>query len=154
MKNCILFFILIISAFSFSQTNKLPIPSNSFLEKVVHESNADEKYFEKYFGKKSERKLKRYSDSKDICSKIIEFSKGIIYKIDSCSETGDEVEITFPNYSKKDVIQFVEWFFKTEDNIWNKTKTKYQPKEDNVAGCYLEIKELKGKIILSYYCGC
>lgn len=150
--------ITIILLFSYltlsAQTNKLPIPTKSFIEKSKYLDDSEEKYFTQYLGKKSERILKRFSDSKDVCAKEYEFKTGIKLKINSCSEAGAEAEIIFPNYSKKDVIKFVEWFFKNDYSKWNKSKTKYQPKEDGDAGCYLEIKELKGKIILSYSCGC
>jgi hypothetical protein len=75
-------------------------------------------------------------------------------KRNSCSESGTEVQIIFPNYSKNEVIKFVEWFFKNDYSQWYKSKTIYQPKEDGDAGCYLEIKEFKDKIILKYFCGC
>jgi hypothetical protein len=137
----------------FGQTKKLPIPTKSFIEKTKKSEKLDE-YFTKYIGKKSEHILKRFSESKEVCAKEFEFKTGIKFKTNSCSEAGVEAEIMFPNYSKKEVIKFVEWFFKNDYNKWNKSKTKYQPKEDGDAGCYLEIKELKGKIILNYYCGC
>lgn len=150
----LLLFILFNSLTISAQTNKLPIPEKSFIEKAKKTDEPEEKYFTKYLGKKSERILKRFSDSKDVCAKEYEFKTGIKWKTNSCSEVGIEAEITFPNYSKKDIVSFVEWFFQNEDNKWNKLRTKYQPKEEGDAGCYLEIKELKGKIVLSYYCGC
>lgn len=135
------------------QANKLPVPSKSFVEKAKYEDNFEEKYFTKYLGKKSEHILKRFIDSKEVCAKECEFKTGIKLKTNSCSEAGLDAEIVFSNYSKNEVIKFVEWFFKTEDNAWNKSKTIYEPKE-NDAGCYLEIKEIKGKILLTYFCGC
>lgn len=137
-----------------AQTNKLPIPTKSFIQKARLQDNSEEMYFSKYLGKKSEHILTRFSDSKDVCAKKCEFKTGIKLKTDSCSEAGIVAEIIFPNYSKNDVVQFVEWFFKNDYSKWNKSKTKYQPKEDGDAGCYMEIKELKGRIILSYSCGC
>lgn len=136
------------------QTNKLPVPTKAFIEKAKYFSDFEEKYFTKYIGKKTEKILKRFTDSKDICASEYEFRTGIKMKSNSCSEAGSQVEIIFPNYSKNEVVKFVEWFFKNDYSEWNKTKTNYQPKEDGDAGCYLEIKELKGKIVLSYYCGC
>lgn len=154
-KTAFISIILLFSCLSLSgQINKLPIPAKSFIEKAKYLEDFEEKYFTKYLGKKSEHILKRFSDSKDICAKKYEFKTGIKLKRNSCSEAGIEAEIIFPNYSKNDVIKFVEWFFKNDYSKWNKSKTKYQPKEDGDAGCYLEIKELKGKIILSYSCGC
>ncbi|MBF4517084.1 hypothetical protein IRZ71_12040 [Flavobacterium sp. ANB] len=149
-----LFLILFLSFKMTGQVNKLPVPSKSFVEKVRYEDNFEEKYFSKYLGKKEEHILKRFSDSKEVCAKEYKFKTGIKLKNNSCSEAGLDVEIVFPNYSKSEVIKFVEWFFKTDDNVWNKLKTKYQPKEDEDAGCYLEIKESKGQTVLSYYCGC
>jgi hypothetical protein len=150
-----MFLVLFFTCFSLiAQTNKLPVPTKSFVDKVKYENDSEEKYFEKYIGKKSERILKRFSDSKEICSKEYEFKTGIKFKRNSCSEAGTDVEIIFSNYSTNEVIKFVDWFFKTEYNVWNKSKTNYQPKEEGDAGCYLEIKEVKGKIVLSYYCGC
>lgn len=137
-----------------AQTNKLPIPTKSFIEKAKYSDYAIEKYLSKYIGKTSEHILKRFYDSNEVCAKEYEFKTGIKLKTNSCSEAGVEGEIIFRNYSKNEVIKFVEWFFKTGDNVWNKSKTEYQPKEDLVAGCYINIKELKGKIILSYSCGC
>lgn len=137
-----------------AQTNKLPIPTKSFIKKAKYQDDSEERYFSKYLGKKSEHILKRFSESNDVCAKECEYKTGIKLKRNSCSEAGTEVVIIFPNYSKNDVVKFVEWFFKTEYNVWNKSKTNYQPKEDGDAGCYMKIKELKGKIILSYSCGC
>ena len=88
------------------QTNKLPIPTKSFIQKARDQDNSEEMYFSKYLGKKSEHILKRYSDSKDICSKKCEFKTGIQLKTDICSESGTEAEIIFPKYSKNDVVQF------------------------------------------------
>ncbi len=154
-KTAFIAIILLFSCLTLSgQTNKLPIPTKSFIEKAKYLDDSEEKYFTKYLGKKSEHILKRFSDSKDVCAKEYEFKTGIKLKRNSCSEASTEAEIIFPNYSKNDVIKFVEWFFKNDYSKWNKSKTKYQPKEDGDAGCYLEIKELKGKIILSYSCGC
>ncbi|MGL2965651.1 hypothetical protein [Flavobacterium sp. XGLA_31] len=154
-KNTTLILILLFSCLtSLSQTNKLPIPTKSFIEKTQNLENFEEEYFTKYLGKKSEKILKRFSDSKDVCAKEFEFKTGIKLKTNSCSEAGIEAEIIFPNYSKNDVIKFVEWFFKNDYSKWNKSKTTYQPIEDGDAGCYLEIKELKGKITLKYSCGC
>jgi hypothetical protein len=136
------------------QINKLPIPTKSFIERTIYSGDFEEKYFTKYLGKKSEHILKRFNDSKDVCAKEYQFKTGIKLKKNSCSEAGTEAEIIFPNYSKNDVIKFIEWFFKNDYSKWNKSKTNYQPKEDGDPGCYLEIKELKDKIILSYSCGC
>jgi hypothetical protein len=147
----ILFFNCLISL---GQTNKLPIPTKSFIEKTKYQDDPGEEYFTKYLGKKSEHVLKRFSGSKDICAIEIGFNTGIKLKKNLCSESGIEVEIIFPNYSKSDIVKFVEWFFKSDDYKWNKSKTEYQPKADGEAGCYIEIKELKNKIILSYSCGC
>lgn len=135
------------------QTNKLPIPTNSFITKAIKSDDSEILYFTKYIGKKSERVLERY-DSKSVCAKEFEFKTGIKYKTNSCNESSIEVEIIFPNYSKNDVIKFVEWFFNDGYNQWNKSKTIYQPKEEGDAGCYFEIKELKGKVILTYSCSC
>ena len=136
------------------QTNKLPIPTKAFIEKAKTLGDSQEKYFTKYLGKISEKVLKRIGNDKVVCAKEFEFKTGIKMKTNSCSEVSIEVEIIFPNYSKKDVVKFVEWFFNDKYNNWNKSKTKYQPKEDGDAGCYFEIKKLKGKIILIYSCGC
>lgn len=147
--------ILFSSCFTlFSQTNKLPIPTKSFVEKAKYIEDADDKYFTKYIGKKSERILERFTETKASCAKEYTYKTGIKLKTNSCSEAGIEAEIIFPNYSKNDVVRFVEWLFKNEDNKWNKQNTNYQPKEDGAAGCYFNIKEFKGKIILSYSCGC
>lgn len=137
-----------------AQANKLPIPSKSFIEKAQYVEDAAEKYLARYLGKKSERALKTFDDSKQVCAREFEFKTGIILKTNSCSESGVEAVIIFPNYSKKEVVQFVDWFFRNDYSKWNKSKTRYQPKEDGEAGCYLEIRETKGKIILNYSCGC
>lgn len=155
IKNVFIAILLLFSCLTlFGQTNKLPIPTKSFIEKARYLGDFEEKYFTKYLGKKSQHILKRFNDSNDVCATVYEFKTGIKLKTNSCSEAGNEVEIIFPNYSKNDIIKFVEWFFKNDYSKWNKSKTKYQPKEDGDAGCYLEIKELKSKIILSYSCGC
>lgn len=153
-KSALINIILLFNCLTFfGQTNKLPIPTNSFIVKAKKSSDMEALYFTKYLGKKSERILERY-DSKSVCAREYEFKTGIRYKTNSCNETSIESEIIFPNYSKNDVVKFVEWFFNDDYNKWNKSKTKYQPKEDGDAGCYLKIKELKGKIILIYSCGC
>lgn len=154
-KSIKLVLILFLGCFKLmAQTNKLPVPTKSFIEKAKYDDLSDEKYFVKYLGIKSEQILERFSDSKEVCSKVYEFKSGIKLKRNSCSEAGSDVEITFLNYPKSEIIKFVDWFFKTESNVWNKSKTKYQPKEEGDAGCYLEIIESKNKVLLSYYCGC
>lgn len=135
------------------QTNKLPTPTTNFIKKAIKSSDTDELYFTKYIGKKSERVIERY-DSKSVCAKEIEFKTGIKYKTNSCNEMSVEVEIIFPNYSKNEVVKFVEWFYNNGYNKWNKSRTRYQPKVDGDAGCYFEIKEVKGKVILTYSCSC
>jgi hypothetical protein len=153
-KSALITLILLFNCLTFlGQTNKLPIPSKSFIEKAKKSSDMEALYFTKYLGKKSERVIERY-DSISVCAKEYEFKTGIRYKTNSCNETSIEAEIIFPNYSKNDVVKFVEWFFNDGYNKWNKSKTKYQPKEEGEAGCYLEIKEFKGKIILIYSCSC
>jgi len=134
--------------------NKLPVPSKSFIENAKYHEDPEERYFSKYLGKQSEQIVKRYDDSKEVCAKEFKFKTGIQFKRNSCSEAGTSVVIIFPNYSKKEVLQFIDWFFKAEGSVWNKAKTKYQPKQDGDAGCYIQIKESKGKIILNYSCGC
>jgi hypothetical protein len=155
MKKSALITILLIFNCStfFGQTNKLPIPTKSFIEKAQKENDTEALYFTKYLGKKTERIIEKY-DSKNACAKEYEFKTGIIYQTNSCNETSIEAEIIFPNYSKNEVVKFVEWFFKNNYSKWNKSKTIYQPKEDGDAGCYFEIKELKGKVILIYSCSC
>lgn len=155
-KNAVkLFLILFLGCFKLlAQTNKLPVPTKSFIEKVKHYNYSDEKYFAKYLGIKSEHALEKFNDSKEVCSKEYEYKTGIKLKRSVCSESGSSVEIVFSKYPKTEVIKFVDWFFKTEYNTWNKAKTRYQPKEDGEPGCYLEIEESKNKIVLSYYCGC
>ncbi len=154
-KSAYIALILLFNCLTFlGQTNKLPIPTKAFIEKAKTLEDSEEKYFTKYLGKKSEKVLQRIGKAKVVCAKECEFKTGIKMKTNTCSEVGIEAEIIFPNYSKNDVVKFVEWFFDDGYNKWNKSKTKYQPKEDGEAGCYMEIKETKGKIILSYSCGC
>ena len=145
--------IFFISLNSICQTKKLPIPSKLFLTEVKFKDEGDLRYFEIYFGKPTKKVLKRFQESKEICSVVYSFSNNVIYKSNKCSEAGLENEILFVGYGKDEIIKFVEWFFKTEDNKWNKSKTIYQPKV-NDAGCYLKILEAKNQIVLKYYCGC
>jgi hypothetical protein len=146
-----------------SQTNlvaqvcpqKLPIPDKNFLKNVWNSDDAEIKYFKKYIGKTSEPKvLKTFSETKESCKTIHNFKNGIIYQKDICSESGADVIIYFPGYCKAELIKYVEWFFKSERNVWNKEKTIYQPKEEGYAGCYIEIKQYKKGYFIEYYCGC
>lgn len=132
---------------------KLPVPTKVFIEKVKFEDDSEEQYFSEYLGEKSEKVLSKLDDTNEVCEKVCQYETGIILNR-SCSESGSTVVIIFPDYSKDEIIKFVEWFFKTDYNTWDKLKNKYQPKEDGEAGCYLEIQELKNKIILNSYCGC
>jgi len=154
-KNLLIVVILLLNCWTLlGQINKLPNPSKAYIQNVKSIENSEENYFTKYLGKKFEHILKRTGETKVACKKEFEFQTGIKMKTDSCSEVAIEVEIIFPNYPKLDVVKFVEWFFKNDYSAWNKSKTKYQPIEDGDAGCYIEIIELKGKIILKYNCGC
>ena len=158
------FKILILAFFGFlSQTKlvaqvcpkKLPIPDKTFLKKVLNSDNPEISYFEKYFGKISEPKvLKTFSESQESCKVIYNFKNGITYQEDVCSESGAHVIIVFPSYCKSELDKYVEWFFNTKGNVWNKNKTLYQPKEDGDAGCYIEIKQNKKGFYIEYYCGC
>ena len=106
-KSALITVILLFNCLTFlGQTNKLPIPTKSFIEKAKKSSDMEALYFTKYLGKKSERIIERY-DSKSVCSKEYEFKTGIRYKTNSCNETSIEAEIIFPNYSKNDVVKFV-----------------------------------------------
>ncbi|TGD57859.1 hypothetical protein [Flavobacterium humi] len=155
MKNLYLLFLFTfsLSISTFAQNLKLPIPTKSFLSESKKYDNADVEYFTKYLGKGSRKILKRFDESNEICSSIYTFKNGIVVKNNSCSEAGIETQIIFKGYDKNEVVKFVEWFFKTKDNQWNKSKTKYEPFE-NDAGCYFEIKTTKNQIVLHYYCGC
>jgi len=136
-------------------SNKLPIPDKIFLESVNSSEDAEIIYFKKYIGEISKPKLiKRYIDSQKACKMVYSFRNGIQYTKDECSEVGSIVTITFPNYRKDELIKYIEWFFKSEWNVWNKNKSHYQPKEDGYAGCYIEIKQNKKGFYIEYYCGC
>ncbi|HLN94569.1 MAG TPA: hypothetical protein VK183_02950 [Flavobacterium sp.] len=124
------------------------------MDKVKIEEHPEALYFSTYFGKGSEIVLTRLDESKAVCAKIITYKTSIKLKWDSCSEHGTEVEIVFPNYAKTEIQKFVEWFFTSDTNVWDESKTKYQPKEDGDAGCYLEIIEEDNDVMLRYYCGC
>lgn len=153
MRINLLLFVLLLSLSSYAQSQKLPIPSQTFLAECKKHDDADVRYFTKYFGKGTRRVLKRFDESKEVCSSIYTFQNGIVLKNNSCSEAGIETQIIFKGYDKNEVVKFVEWFFKTKDNQWNKSRTKYEPIE-NDAGCYLELKVTKNQVILDYYCGC
>lgn len=135
--------------------NKLPVPSKLFLESVKSSEDSEIQYFKKYFSESSKPKvIKRYTESREACKIIYTFNNGIIYSKDECSEVGVEVTITFPNYSKEELIKYIEWFFNSEWNVWNKSKSLYQPKEEGDAGCYVQIKQNKIGYYIEYYCGC
>ena len=136
-------------------SKKLPIPDKIFLESINSPGDAEIKYLKKYIGEISMPKvIKRYSESQKACKMIYSFKNGIKYTKDECSEAGSNVKITFPNYSKEELIKYIEWFFKSEWNVWNKNKTLYQPKIDGDAGCYIEIKQNNNEYYIEYYCGC
>lgn len=156
MKKSYLFLtsVLLFTALSsFGQNKKLPVPTKAFLKESKTTENAEVVYFTKYFGKGTRKVLKRFDESKEVCSSFYTFKNGIKLKDNSCSEAGIQAQIVFPGYDKNEIVKFVEWFFKTPDNGWNKTKTLYEPIE-NDAGCYIEIKQLKDRIIVNYSCGC
>ncbi|MGK4568581.1 hypothetical protein [Flavobacterium sp. 3HN19-14] len=154
MKNIIILLAFHFSIICFGQTNKLPVPSKSFLEQIHIKDNADLIYLSKYLGKKSEKTLERFDESKQVCSAEYKFGTGIILTQNFCSESGNNVKIVFPFYPKSEIVKYVEWLFKTNENDWNNDKTRYQPKEDGNPGCYLQIKTFKEKTVLEYYCGC
>lgn len=136
-------------------TKRLPIPDKTFLKNVWNSDYAEIKYFEKYFGKTSKPKvLKVFPESKKNCMTIQSFKNGIVYQKDICSESGTEVIIAFPGYCKAELVKYIEWFFKTDWNVWNKDKTLYQPKEEGDAGCYIQIKQNKKGFYIKYFCGC
>ena len=136
-------------------SKKLPIPDKIFLESVNSSEDAEIIYFKKYIGEISKPKLiKRYIESQKACKMVYSFRNGIQYTKDECSEVSSIVTITFPNYRKDELIKYIEWFFKSEWNVWNKNKSHYQPKEDGDAGCYIEIKQNKKGFYIEYYCGC
>ena len=150
-----LFLVFQIELVAQENKKKLPVPDKAFLESVKNSENAEIEYFNKYFGKISKPKiLKRFTESKDVCKIVYLFKNGIVYTKDECSESGSDVTIIFPNYSKSELTKYVEWFFKSDWNIWNKDKSLYQPKEDGDAGCYIEIKQNKNGYYIKYYCGC
>ncbi len=153
MKKVLNILLFLISFNLFGQSNKLPIPSNSFLKQMKYLEDPELKYLEKHFGKGKQNILKRDWESKKICASVYTFNNGIIYKSNNCSESGLENEIKFIGYNKNEIVKFVEWFFKTEYKGWNKSKTIYEPIE-NDAGCYFEIIETKKIVVLKYNCGC
>ena len=136
-------------------SKKLPFPDKTFLKSVNSSEDAEIKYFKKYIGEISKPKVvKKYIESQKACKMVYSFRNEIQYSKDECSEVGSNVTITFPNYSKDELIKYIEWFFKSESNVWNKNKSLYQPKEDGDAGCYIEIKQNKKGFYIDYYCGC
>jgi len=109
-----LIFLLVFQLKLIAQTNsnKLPVPSKTFLESVKFSEDSEIIYFKKYIGESSKPKvIKRYSESKEACKIIYSFKNGIIYSKDECSEVGANVIITFPKYKKEELIKYIEWFF-------------------------------------------
>lgn len=88
-----------------------------------------------------------------VCSWEQQFEKGIKYKYYDCHEAGFNVRITFQGYDIKEISKLVDTLFKTDENVWNDEMTSYKPK-DNGAGCYYEIRQENGVVILEYDCGC
>jgi hypothetical protein len=155
--NISLIFLLVFQLKLIAQTNsnKLPVPSKTFLESVKFSEDSEIKYFKKYIGESSKPKvIKRYTESKEACKIIYSFNSGIIFTKDQCSEVGANVTITFPKYKKEELIKYIEWFFYSEWNAWNKNKSLYEPKEEGEAGCYIQIKQNKKGYFIEYYCGC
>jgi len=134
---------------------KLPKPSGTFLKQSSNNVYSEWEYFKQYLGAiEDSAVLKNFEGTNEPCSWSQSFKTGIIYTHEECMEVGANVSITFPNYQKEELLKYIDWFHKTEDNVWNKEHTQYTPKEEG-AGCYLEIKKNKeGNYVLEYYCGC
>lgn len=136
---------------------KLPVPTSDFLERTK-EHDMSFTYFTTYFKPISKRKvLKRHKDCEgDDCASSWEqyFEDSILYRERDIEEIGSEITIVFPNYDKEEVVKYINWFCRSEDNKWNKDKTSYIPKEEG-AGCYYEIKlNDKKQYYIHNYCGC
>ena len=153
--------IVIITAISVLTTTKsiaqvcskrLPIPDKRFLENTLNSDKLEIEYFQKYFGQISPPNfLKNFSETKS-CKAEYHFKNGITYQQDKCSESEIAVTITFPGYCKSELVKYVEWFLKTQWNVWNEEKTLYRPIENGSAGCYIEIKQNTKDFQIQYIC--
>lgn len=157
MKTLLTILVILTCSKAFGQgTNRqLPKPTQDLIK---NESTIDKglNYLENSFKTVgSKMVLKTFVDCKEncTCSWEQQFDSGITYKYNDCHESGFDVVISFQGYDTKDVIKLVDFLFKTDDNVWNKEKTEYKPK-DGGAGCYYKIRREEGVAILDYYCGC
>ncbi len=158
IKNQINIVLFLIPLLAISQ-NHLPKPDAAFLNRTDIKKPPIYEYFEKYIGsisgKKKQKKAKFIDSNKDfVCSWEEKFKKDIYFKFDSCSQTEIEITIDFVNYSKTEIVQLVNTFYKDQFSSWNEDKTIYQPVQEGAAGCYIEIKTInKHKKQLNIMCG-
>lgn len=162
-NNLILILILVLTGFDNIKAQDslkftLPIPSKNeiaIFKKTSNEIGYD--YLKNYFkleGKRVDIAKSVMLGDNSICDWKQKFSNGIYYHFNNCGEGGDIVTISFPkSVNETEIYNLVNSLFKISDNKWNKSKTKYEPKE-GLAGCYYEIIKTNQYIVLSYYCGC
>ncbi len=156
MKPLLTIVILLLCAISNGQhaIRRLPKPTQEQIKNELVEKGQN--YLENNFKKIGDKVIFDTYEACNgdcICSWEQQFGKGIKYKHDSCNENGFLVTITFQGYDTSEIIRLVDTLFKTKGNVWNKEKTKYEPKEDE-PGCFYEIRQEKGVAILEYVCTC
>lgn len=138
-----------------SSMQKLPQPT----QELIQDERIDEKgfaYLEGNFKKIGDKKIiENFDGCKEncACSWSQQFSNRITYTYDNCDESGFMVKIIFTGQKAIEVFKLVDTLFHTDSNSWNKAKTVYKPKTE-AAGCYFEIKQEKGYILLEYVCSC
>jgi hypothetical protein len=157
--------LILLPLISYSQKFELKQPDVKKIEAAVKGSDHMEdevliylKQNYKALSKPTSVKRDMEFDGQPICSFMQKFEGGIEYFIDSCGEgKGTSVLLTLPKTDTAKLKKWIEKMYSINstrmDNVWDKSGLIYQP-EDEGAGCYYEIKQLKDKTVLDIYCGC
>lgn len=131
----------------------LPTPSAEFMDSIKDLYDKDQLYLSKYIkadGAKDFIKDTLFGDEFSFIQKF----KGDIVMTYQGVESGVLGHITFPGYRKKELIKFVNWFYKVLENDWDKDSSNYYPTDEG-AGCYYTIdKDSLNQYFIEYYCGC
>ena len=165
MKRVLILALFLLSIVSgYSQEVTLKTPNRQKIDSIMKLSNVSIEpiyvYLQQHFEATTEKqnvKTLEYSENV-ICSFTQEFENGIFYKEENCSEEGGgSLSVSFKSVNRKSLENWIEKILRildeTNDNIWNKERTQYYPK-DQGAGCYFEIKSENNETKVEVYCGC
>lgn len=139
---------------------KLHIPSKKELQKI---SDGDymipiEDYFNAFYPSDTPKDSILYQDdfeyAKDWgheeCGYHKMFEQGISYRTNSCGESGGSEYIVIPTENIASVRTLLEILDQNKENKWE-SRNSYNA---DGAGCYFDLKQENGKVIISTYCGC